>query len=141
MRAAACTPRTGDVIGMHISYSDEGDVVLASQKGQFIRMELNKIKRLGRDTQGVTLMKLHPGDKVSSVALILSNGVDSEDETENLALPLGPNTPKSDSQIDKSAIEMLESDDNQVLEVKENKIPHIAIHGYDKNKVLETKEE
>lgn len=74
IRAANCTPKTGDIIGMHITYSDQGDVVLASRKGQFIRMELMKIKRLGRDTQGVTLMKLKENDKVSSVALILAEG-------------------------------------------------------------------
>jgi DNA gyrase subunit A len=71
IRAANCTTKTGKVIGMHITYSDVGDVVLASQKGQFIRMALKDIKRLGRDTQGVTLIRLKGGDKVSSVALIL----------------------------------------------------------------------
>jgi DNA gyrase/topoisomerase IV subunit A len=77
------------VIGAHVTYGEEGDVILASQKGQFIRMELSKIKRLGRDTQGVTLMKLHEGDKVSSVALILPEkdeqpelGIDTEDSVE-----------------------------------------------------------
>jgi DNA gyrase subunit A len=70
IRAASCTARTGNVIGMHIVYSEKGDVVLASRKGQFIRMELRNIKKLGRDTQGVTLMRLKDGDKVSSVALI-----------------------------------------------------------------------
>ncbi|MFA6963742.1 MAG: DNA gyrase subunit A [Patescibacteria group bacterium] len=70
IRAASCTTKTGNVIGMHIVYDDKADVVLASRKGQFIRMEIKNIKRLGRDTQGVTLMRLHSGDKVSSVALI-----------------------------------------------------------------------
>lgn len=70
IKAANCTDRTGNVIGMHITYSDGGDVVLASNKGQFIRVALKDIKRLGRDTQGVTLMRLDSKDKVSSVALI-----------------------------------------------------------------------
>lgn len=80
IRAANCTSKTGKVIGMHITYSDQGDVILASQKGQFIRMELNKIKRLGRDTQGVTLMRLRSGDKVSSVALIEPEAESEEKE-------------------------------------------------------------
>jgi DNA gyrase subunit A len=71
IRAASCTPRTGNVIGMHIIYSELGDVVLASRKGQFIRMEIKNIKKLGRDTQGVTLMRLKETDKVSSVAVII----------------------------------------------------------------------
>ncbi|MCX6808857.1 MAG: DNA gyrase subunit A [Candidatus Berkelbacteria bacterium] len=79
IRAASCTAKTGNVIGMHIVYDDKADVVLASRKGQFIRMDLDKIKRLGRDTQGVTLMRLREGDKVSSVALILPE----EDEAAN----------------------------------------------------------
>lgn len=91
IKAANCTPKTGNVIGMHITYSDAGDVVLASNKGQFIRMTLKDIKRLGRDTQGVTLMRLKGGDKVASVALILPN----DDEDEAAKLPLGPNLPPS----------------------------------------------
>lgn len=71
IRAASCTTRTGNVIGMHIIYCELGDVVLASRKGQFIRMEIKNIKKLGRDTQGVTLMRLKETDKVSSVAVIL----------------------------------------------------------------------
>lgn len=70
VKAANRTTKTGDVIGMHITYGDDGDVVLASRKGQFIRMALKAIKRLGRDTQGVTLMRLKSVDKVASVALI-----------------------------------------------------------------------
>jgi len=89
IRAANCTPKTGNVIGMHITYSDAGDVILASRKGQFIRMELAKIKRLGRDTQGVTLMKLRAGDKVSTVALILP------EEEELSPVESNPQTPKT----------------------------------------------
>ncbi len=77
IRAANCTEKTGNLIGMNISYSDAGDVVLASQKGQFIRMEMKNIKRLGRDTQGVTLMKLRSGDGVASVALIVDGKEDN----------------------------------------------------------------
>lgn len=128
MRAAACTPRTGDVIGMHIAYIDEGDVVLASQKGQFIRMELNKIKRLGRDTQGVTLMKLRPGDKVSSVALILPSEEGGGEDGNINQLP----------GFESIAGETISEDDQSS---GENAISDVHINGYEKNKVLETKEE
>ncbi|OGD62012.1 DNA gyrase subunit A [Candidatus Berkelbacteria bacterium RIFOXYA2_FULL_43_10] len=94
IKAANCTPKTGKLIGMHITYSDLGDVVLASQKGQFIRMTLKDIKRLGRDTQGVTLIRLKGGDKVSSVALILPEEPKKESAEANKA---GPSEPKIDS--------------------------------------------
>lgn len=95
IRAANCTPKTGNVVGMHITYSDAGDVILASQKGQFIRMELNKIKRLGRDTQGVTLMKLREDDKVSSVALILPEDLDDKNNQPALPIDEAPKAPGS----------------------------------------------
>lgn len=76
IRAANCTAKTGNLIGMHITYIDKGDVILASEKGQFIRMKLAEIKRLGRDTQGVTLMRLKKEDRVASVALILPESED-----------------------------------------------------------------
>jgi len=53
-----------------VIYDDLGDAVLASKNGQFIRMTIKSIKRLGRDTQGVTLMKLRAGDKVSSLTVV-----------------------------------------------------------------------
>lgn len=92
IRAANCTPKTGNIIGMHITYNDLSDLILASQKGQFIRMELAKIKRLGRDTQGVTLMRLKPGDKVSSVALIEPEEEENNDQTQ---IPFDDNTPSA----------------------------------------------
>lgn len=70
IKAANCTPKTGNVVGAEVIHDDLGDAVLASKNGQFIRMAIKSIKRLGRDTQGVTLMKLRGADKVSSVTII-----------------------------------------------------------------------
>lgn len=113
IRAASCTPKTGNVIGMHIVYDDKGDVVLASQKGQFIRMELKNIKRLGRDTQGVTLMRLKEGDKVASVALILP-------EEDNGQQPMDFGSPESDTSLpakpktEKTAKDMVSVDETKL---------------------------
>ncbi|OQB05721.1 MAG: DNA gyrase subunit A [bacterium ADurb.Bin212] len=85
IKAANCTAKTGPVVGMHITNSDDGDVVLATNKGQFIRMALKTIKRLGRDTQGVTLIRLKDGDKVASSTIIReeaeSNQLISQEES------------------------------------------------------------
>ncbi|MFA6082090.1 MAG: DNA gyrase subunit A [Patescibacteria group bacterium] len=70
MRAANCTDRTGHIIGMYVLNSNNGDVLMISQRGQVLRTKLNTIKRLGRDTQGVTMMKLPNDDKVASVTII-----------------------------------------------------------------------
>lgn len=70
MRVANVTKRTGKVIAMHIVYGDVADVILASKLGQMIRIPLNTIKILSRDTQGVTLFKLKDADKVATVTVV-----------------------------------------------------------------------
>ena len=85
IRAANVTGRTGPIVGMKLVYGDEYDVILASSKGQLIRMSLSSVKKLQRDTQGVTLIKLNAGDKVTSVTVI------RKDATDKLDLPNEPN--------------------------------------------------
>ncbi len=70
IRAAQVTPRTGEIVGMRLMYGEDYDVILASSKGQMIRMSIGSIKKLQRDTQGVTLIKMNTGDKVTSVTII-----------------------------------------------------------------------
>ncbi|MFA5157825.1 MAG: DNA gyrase subunit A [Patescibacteria group bacterium] len=70
VKVANCTPKTGNLVGMEVIFDDLGDALIASKNGQFIRMAVKDIKRLGRDTQGVTLMKLRAGDKVSSMTVV-----------------------------------------------------------------------
>jgi DNA gyrase subunit A len=70
LRAARVTDRTGLLIGTQLVADDLGDVVMISEQGQTIRMPLKSVKRLGRDTQGVTLMRLSDAnDKVASMTV------------------------------------------------------------------------
>ena len=145
MRAASCTTRTGHIIGMHITYSEDPDVVIASQKGQFIRLELSKIKRLGRDTQGVTLMRLRQGDKVSSVALIRKNDNDITENGESNLPPIssnGENPEEKERVKEGDAVEDKESEAEQqslkVIGADKNgddsyAVPEFTIHTYTKN--------
>ncbi|MBN1494577.1 DNA gyrase subunit A [Candidatus Peregrinibacteria bacterium] len=68
---AKITGKTGCVVGAKvIEKTYEGDVIIASKKGIMIRMGLSSIPDLGRATQGVHLMKLKSGDKVSSLSIL-----------------------------------------------------------------------
>ncbi len=69
IKAAKVTDKTGQLVEAFISYGDNGDVIIVSHQGQVIRLPLKSVKRLGRDTQGVTLMRLPKGDRVASVSL------------------------------------------------------------------------
>lgn len=72
------TPKTGKVVGIKV-VKDEDDVMLITDKGIIIRLEIPGISVLGRSTQGVTLMKTNDGGKVVSIAKISPE----EDEEEN----------------------------------------------------------
>ena len=63
---AKITAKTGKlIIGKVVK--DEAELIAMSQKGQVIRVELDAIPSLGRQTQGVTIMKLRPGDSIASL--------------------------------------------------------------------------
>ena len=58
------TPKTGDIVGIRIA-TDEEDVMLITDNGTIIRLNVKDISILGRATQGVTLMRTNEGKIVS----------------------------------------------------------------------------
>jgi len=71
IKAAEVTKKTGQIVDMRIVDSKaEGDLVVISEKGQVIRMPLSSVSRIGRATQGIRIMRLNDGDKVTSVASV-----------------------------------------------------------------------
>ena len=58
------TPKTGDLVGIRI-VNDSDDVMLITDTGTIIRMNVKDISILGRSTQGVTLMRTNEGKVVS----------------------------------------------------------------------------
>ena len=58
------TPKTGDIVGIRIA-TDEEDVMLITDNGTIIRLNVKDISILGRATQGETLMRTNEGKVVS----------------------------------------------------------------------------
>ncbi len=58
------TPKTGDIVGIRI-VEDSDDVMLITDTGTIIRLNVSDISVLGRSTQGVTLMRTNEGKVVS----------------------------------------------------------------------------
>lgn len=88
MRVANVTQRTGNVVGMNIVYGADPDVILATKQGQMIRMGLETIKILSRDTQGVTLVKLHDADKVASVTVVTKTAEEIVQQVDDKKAPV-----------------------------------------------------
>ncbi len=68
------TPKTGKVVGIQV-VDDNDDVMLITDKGVIIRLEVMNISVLGRSTQGVTLMRTNDGGKVVGIAKIISEDI------------------------------------------------------------------
>ena len=58
------TPKTGKIVGIRI-VSENDDVMLITDTGTIIRINVKDISVLGRSTQGVTLMRTNEGKVVS----------------------------------------------------------------------------
>ena len=71
------TPKTGDIVGIKIATEDE-DVMMITDKGTVIRIPVKDISVLGRNTQGVTLMRTNDGGKVVSIETISDETEESE---------------------------------------------------------------
>ena len=61
------TPKTGHIIGVKI-VNDTDDVMMITDTGVIIRINVKDISVLGRNTQGVTLMRTSDGGKVINIA-------------------------------------------------------------------------
>ena len=60
------TPKTGEIVGVRIAREND-DVMLVTDTGTIIRLNVKDVSILGRSTQGVTLMRTRVGGKVVSI--------------------------------------------------------------------------
>jgi DNA gyrase subunit A len=69
VKTAKVTSKTGKLIVAKVLTSEE-ELIAMSKKGQVIRTALKDVPSLGRQTQGVTIMRLRSGDSIASLACI-----------------------------------------------------------------------
>ncbi len=70
VRNIICSERNGDVVAVN-SVQDNEDVMFISKKGIVIRVPVTDISIIGRNTQGVRIMRLSPDDKVVAATKII----------------------------------------------------------------------
>ncbi|MFL5949393.1 MAG: DNA gyrase subunit A, partial [Gaiellaceae bacterium] len=83
VKTVQLTEARGQLAGA-LAVHDGYQVMLISNGGTVIRMPVDEIKRLGRATQGVIVMRLRGDEQVSSIALV----AESEEPPEIEAAPL-----------------------------------------------------
>lgn len=73
IKTVKVTAKTGSVVGAMTILGEErseGELVIMSKKGQVIKLPLKDVPTLGRDTQGVRVMKMREGDSIASVVFV-----------------------------------------------------------------------
>ena len=71
------TDKTGEVVGIKV-VKETDDIILISSDGTIIRLAVKDVSVLGRNTQGVTLMRMPEGVQLVSIAKV----TDEEEEIE-----------------------------------------------------------
>jgi len=80
--ALKITERVGRMIGMKV-VMDNDDIMIITAHGVVIRQPVKGISIIGRNTQGIRLIKLDPGDRIADVARVIkenNNGKAKEEE-------------------------------------------------------------
>ncbi|MDR9417631.1 DNA gyrase subunit A [Gracilimonas sp.] len=75
------TPKTGDLIGLK-EVTDQDDLMIITEQGKVIRMNCGGIRTMGRNTQGVRIMRLDSDGKIAAVTRVVNEeeGDSEEDE-------------------------------------------------------------
>ncbi len=72
------TERVGKLISIK-EVTDDNDVMIITTKGVVIRQRVKNLRKIGRATQGVKLIKLQPDDVIADVARIIKDNDDDDD--------------------------------------------------------------
>jgi len=91
VRSIITSERNGLVVGA-IQVTDKDSVVMMSNTGQTLRINMSDVRVMGRSTQGVKLVNLHEGDELVGIQRI--EHIESTDES---APQPQQQTPSSDS--------------------------------------------
>ncbi|MGD2095292.1 MAG: DNA gyrase subunit A [Phycisphaerales bacterium] len=72
--------RNGKVVALKAVHNKD-DLMMITANGMIIRTGLDQIRSIGRNTQGVRLIKLKPGDKLVAVAKIVAEESNNKDKS------------------------------------------------------------
>ena len=73
------TEKNGNIVSLRAVNGDE-DLLIITDAGIIIRLPMDQVKTAGRNTQGVRLIKVADGSKVSTVEVV--EKAEAEDEEE-----------------------------------------------------------
>ncbi len=72
------TPRVGRLAAVRVTGDESEEILIISASGMVLRTEVGSISRIGRNTQGVILMRIQPDDQVAAIAPVGVNGEETK---------------------------------------------------------------
>ena len=81
LKTVQVTEKNGPMTAVKVVDGSE-DIMLITNKGMLIRMDVNDVSVIGRSTQGVRLIRLSEDEHVATVARVNKDEVDEQEETE-----------------------------------------------------------
>jgi len=79
--AIKASKRNGEIVGA-MQVVDEDNVMLIADSGKIIRMSMDHVRIIGRNTQGVRLINLQPGEKVVGMDQVAADSGEEEEGEE-----------------------------------------------------------
>jgi DNA gyrase subunit A len=88
------TKKTGELVGFCVIDRD-GEIMMINNQGVVIKLEGNDISAVGRNTQGVRLMKLNPEESIATISKVYKEDpVDDNEESDENQMTLIETTEK-----------------------------------------------
>ena len=81
--ASKVTERVGQIVAMRIVDVDD-DIMIMTESGIVIRTDSQYISRVGRNTQGVKVIRIEEGDRVATVAKLKREETDEMEDDADL---------------------------------------------------------
>ena len=82
VKTISITEKTGSLVAIK-NVSDENDLMIINKSGIAIRMSVEKLRVMGRATQGVKLINLKGEDTIAAVAKVIKEDETDDDSKEN----------------------------------------------------------
>jgi DNA gyrase subunit A len=70
IKTAKVTAKTGNLMAAQVVNEEMSQIIAMSKKSQVVRVDLGSVPSLGRQTQGVRIMKLRAGDSIASLTCL-----------------------------------------------------------------------
>ncbi|MAT13821.1 MAG: DNA gyrase subunit A [Planctomyces sp.] len=98
LRDIRTTERNGKVV-TSLAVADDDEILMVTQKGKIQRIRANEINQIGRNTQGVRIMRMDEGDALASVARIPAEFADEglEETSTPVDVPPASETPANEA--------------------------------------------